>query len=257
MPAPGFVVGGEVDMSLPGIGAAEWQDVQQLSLASGPTPLAAAALVFTPAFEAQQQQLEQQHREQQHQPLPPPPQQPPAAQPAPPPPVGEQQQEELQPQEREPQPQEHKQQQGQQQEQAPFELGSQRSSAAPFADRRVQRAASGPKPKGEPRKSRFRGVQWDKNSSKWRARIHTDRTRHIGERQARAGGGMCPGHGQRTGPLPARRCAALGQEGTGTLPWRVPGLLGPACSLTTARRAVRVCMAVECWFWVPPPSTTS
>ncbi|KAL4519437.1 hypothetical protein Ndes2526A_g01953 [Nannochloris sp. 'desiccata'] len=32
----------------------------------------------------------------------------------------------------------------------------------------------------EARKSRYRGVQWDKNGARWRARLHTDRTRHIG-----------------------------------------------------------------------------
>jgi len=32
----------------------------------------------------------------------------------------------------------------------------------------------------EARKSRYRGVQWDKNGGRWRARLHTDRTRHIG-----------------------------------------------------------------------------
>lgn len=32
----------------------------------------------------------------------------------------------------------------------------------------------------ESRASRYRGVQWDRNGGRWRARIHTDRTRHIG-----------------------------------------------------------------------------
>ena len=32
----------------------------------------------------------------------------------------------------------------------------------------------------EARASRYRGVQWDRNGGRWRARIHTDRTRHIG-----------------------------------------------------------------------------
>jgi hypothetical protein len=32
----------------------------------------------------------------------------------------------------------------------------------------------------EARRSSFRGVQWDRNGGKWRARIHTDKTRHIG-----------------------------------------------------------------------------
>ncbi|GAB4816114.1 hypothetical protein N2152v2_003160 [Parachlorella kessleri] len=30
------------------------------------------------------------------------------------------------------------------------------------------------------RKSKYRGVQWEKGCNKWRARIHTDKTRHIG-----------------------------------------------------------------------------
>lgn len=32
----------------------------------------------------------------------------------------------------------------------------------------------------ESRSSRYRGVQWDRNGGRWRARLHTDRTRHIG-----------------------------------------------------------------------------
>jgi AP2 domain len=29
--------------------------------------------------------------------------------------------------------------------------------------------------------SKYRGVQWDKNGQRWRARLFTDKTRHIGE----------------------------------------------------------------------------
>jgi hypothetical protein len=40
------------------------------------------------------------------------------------------------------------------------------------------------------RESQFRGVTWDKQGGKWRARLHTDKTRHIGyyetEREAAA-----------------------------------------------------------------------
>eukprot|EP00887_Chlorella_sp_A99_P000894 scaffold5.g894.t1 len=50
------------------------------------------------------------------------------------------------------------------------------SAAAPLA--RGGRGSGGGI--GEARKSQFRGVQWDKNGGKWRARIHTDKTRHIG-----------------------------------------------------------------------------
>jgi hypothetical protein len=35
-------------------------------------------------------------------------------------------------------------------------------------------------PLWEPRTSQYRGVQWDRNGGRWRARIHTDRTKHIG-----------------------------------------------------------------------------
>lgn len=35
-------------------------------------------------------------------------------------------------------------------------------------------------PLWEARTSQYRGVQWDRNGGRWRARIHTDRTKHIG-----------------------------------------------------------------------------
>lgn len=36
------------------------------------------------------------------------------------------------------------------------------------------------RPQAESRSSRYRGVQWDRNGARWRARLHTDKTRHIG-----------------------------------------------------------------------------
>lgn len=50
-----------------------------------------------------------------------------------------------------------------------------------------QAQADGPSPltrRGssmESRKSIYRGVQWDKNGQRWRARLYTDKTRHIGK----------------------------------------------------------------------------
>lgn len=47
------------------------------------------------------------------------------------------------------------------------------SQAAP-AQQRNRRRGDGP------RTSSYRGVQWDKNGQRWRARLYTDKTRHIG-----------------------------------------------------------------------------
>jgi hypothetical protein len=60
---------------------------------------------------------------------------------------------------------------------------SQADAVAAAAAAGVAPAPTGGRRQGrisESRSSRYRGVQWDRSGSRWRARLHTDKTRHIG-----------------------------------------------------------------------------
>ena len=86
----------------------------------------------------------------------------------------------------------------QQQQQAEGQEASQRSAAGAHSRAGGGRGRGRDDPSSSgPRKSRYRGVQWDKNGGKWRARIHTDKTRHIG---------ASPQAAERRHGLPPRCC---------------------------------------------------
>lgn len=91
-----------------------------------------------------------------------------------------------------------------------------------------------------------RGVQWDRNGNKWRARIHTDKTRHIGAACGGLSGWLAVGGRLLCCPpppatLPALPCSFAIEPGLALpcLRWPAPNAL-PECLLPATTPPLRV-----------------